>query len=126
MFRPRVVAPELWYPLLAFAHLSERRSDAPAWEPDPLQEVQRQAEHVLAEKVRRSQSLVQDSTQAIPQEGELTFLPEIPESTQPAPAYLLLAGEKALTGKSSASGLPLPWRANPPGGGCRSSWAASW
>lgn len=77
VFLPKVVAPELWYDLLAFAHLTERRPEAPPWEPDPLQEVKRQAEQILAGKFPQYQDLGQYSTQAIPQEGELTFLPEI-------------------------------------------------
>jgi membrane protein DedA with SNARE-associated domain/actin-like ATPase involved in cell morphogenesis len=78
VYRPRLVAPEIWYPLVAFAHLTERRPDAPPEEPDPLAEVKRQAEQVLAEKLPSYQELIQDSKQGLPREGELTFLPEIP------------------------------------------------
>ena len=78
VFRPRVVAPEIWCPLLAFAHLAERRPDAPPEELDPVEQVKRQAEKVLDEKYPQYQELVQDSAQGIPREGELTFLPEIP------------------------------------------------
>jgi molecular chaperone DnaK len=78
VYRPRLVAPEIWYPLLAFAHLAERPPDAPPTEPDPLQDVKRQAEQVLAEKISRYQELTQESIQGIPKEGELTFLLELP------------------------------------------------
>jgi hypothetical protein len=43
VFRPDAIEPNKWHPLIAFAHLSEKRPDAPADEPDPLEEVQRQA-----------------------------------------------------------------------------------
>ncbi|MBM4025646.1 MAG: TIR domain-containing protein [Planctomycetes bacterium] len=78
VFRPQVIAPEKWYSLLAFAHLRERRPDAPADEPDPLQEVHRQACRVLGEEMQGYRLVTQDSTEAIPVEEELTFLPEIP------------------------------------------------
>jgi hypothetical protein len=78
IYRPRVMAPEIWYPLVTFAHLTERRPDAPPEEPDPIAEVKRQAQQVLAEKFPSYQGLIQDSTQSIPREGELTFLPEFP------------------------------------------------
>jgi serine/threonine protein kinase len=42
VYRPGMVVPGRWYDLLAFAHLSERRPDAPD-EPDPVEEVRRQA-----------------------------------------------------------------------------------
>src|SRR5207244_153143 len=47
VYRPRFIALGAWYPLLAFAHLSERPPGAPAHEPDPLAEVERQARQVL-------------------------------------------------------------------------------
>ena len=33
VYRPRAIRPGLWYPMLAFAHLAERRPDAPPEEP---------------------------------------------------------------------------------------------
>ncbi len=78
VYRPKVVAPEKWNDLLAFAHLSEKPPDAPADEPDPVQEVQRQAKQVLGEKAASYQSSTQDSLQAVPKRGEITFLPEVP------------------------------------------------
>jgi hypothetical protein len=77
VFRPQSVAPQVWYPLLAFAHLSQRRSAAPVSEPDPLQEVQRQACQALGEQMQCYRPLTQDSTEAVPIEGEITFLPEV-------------------------------------------------
>ena len=35
VFRPDAIEPNKWHPLIAFAHLSEKRPDAPDDEPDP-------------------------------------------------------------------------------------------
>ena len=78
VYRPRSVQPEKWYDLLAFAHLSERRPDAPPEEPDPTEEVKRQAELVLAEHAQEYKDTTQDSSQAVPRQGELTFVPYMP------------------------------------------------
>ena len=77
VFRPKVVQPQKWYDLLAFAYLSEKPADAPADEPDPVEEVQRQAKQILGEKAANYQDLTQDSKQAVPRQGEITFLPEV-------------------------------------------------
>jgi hypothetical protein len=47
VYRPNAVRPEVWYPLLAFAHLAERRPDAPPGQPDPLEQVREMAAHAL-------------------------------------------------------------------------------
>jgi serine/threonine protein kinase len=78
VYRPGIVQPGVWCDLLAFAHLSRRRGDAPADEPDPLEEVQRQAQRLLGASAKDYHDVTQDSRQAIPREGEITFLPEIP------------------------------------------------
>lgn len=49
VYRPQVVEPQRWYTMLAFAHLSERRADADDSEPDPVQEVERQARQMLGD-----------------------------------------------------------------------------
>src|SRR5215203_1345230 len=36
VYRPHTIVPEKWYPLLAFAHLSERRAGATEQDPDPI------------------------------------------------------------------------------------------
>ncbi|HEX8071097.1 MAG TPA: TIR domain-containing protein [Pyrinomonadaceae bacterium] len=77
VYRPEVVAPGRWYTMLAFAHLSERRADAAADEPDPLAEVERIAARVLADEPAKYKSVRQDSAQAVPRKGELTFVPVI-------------------------------------------------
>jgi TIR domain len=81
VFRPDAIEPNKWHPLIAFAHLSEKRPDAPDDEPDPLEEVQRQAQAALEGRFEDYQDLTQDSTQGIPREGELTFVPLINEIT---------------------------------------------
>lgn len=76
VFQPRAVEPKRWHPLLAFAHLAELPADAGQTMPDPLEEVQRQAEQVLGEKVHDYRQSTHDSGASVPREGELTFLPE--------------------------------------------------
>ncbi|MFO0919500.1 MAG: serine/threonine-protein kinase [Planctomycetaceae bacterium] len=75
VYRPKVIPPETWQPLLAFAHLSERRPDAPAGAPDPLAEVQRQASQILSQQTSAYQPLTTDSGVAIGRSDELTFVP---------------------------------------------------
>src|ERR1039458_9165454 len=77
VYRPQAVRPETWKMLLAFAHRSRRPEDAPPNEPDPLQEVQRQAEEILGQDIRDYRNLSQDSTLGIPREGVLTLIPEM-------------------------------------------------
>ncbi len=71
------MAPRKWYSLLAFAHVSERSPDAPREELDPLQEVKRQAHQVLGKELKNFLDVRQDSSAAIPAEGEISFVPEI-------------------------------------------------
>ena len=74
VFRPKVVEPLKWHDMLVFAHLSERRPDADPDEPDPIEEVARQASTVLGDTsgYRRQ---TEDSSEAVPREGELTVVP---------------------------------------------------
>jgi hypothetical protein len=92
VYRPKAVEPAKWYPLLAFAHLEELPADAAADEPDPIEEVQAQARRVLGELAGGYADVKQDSRQAIPQEAEITFLPEIPgfEVNPPRRTFLWL------------------------------------
>jgi hypothetical protein len=78
VYRPKAMQPARWYPLLAFAHLAERRADADDDEPDPIAEVQRQAEQALGADAGRYVDVTQDSRAAVPAEGELTIVPELP------------------------------------------------
>lgn len=77
VYRPKGMAPEQWESLVAFAHLTDKRPDAPSEEPHPLEEVRRQAKQVLGSKAENYQSLSQDSRAAVPREGEITFRPQM-------------------------------------------------
>lgn len=92
VYRPRVVEPLKWYPLLAFAHLAELPEDAPVDEPDPLEEVKEQAQRILGALAPAYSDLKQDSRYAVPNEAEITFLPEIPgfEVNPPRRTFLWL------------------------------------
>jgi len=73
VYRPGTIAPERWYPMLVFAHLSEHRAGQD--EPDPLEEVARQARQVLDGQPTDFKRLTQDSAGVVPREGEITFVP---------------------------------------------------
>jgi len=77
-YTPAAVQPQKPYRMLAFAHLSKLRPDAPAGEPDPLEEVQRQAREILANQIGEYQGALTDSQRPVPREGELTFVPQMP------------------------------------------------
>ena len=78
VYRPREIAPPsaAWYTLLAFVHLSERRPDEPN-SPDPIAEVERQAERVLSAPAAQYHSVVSDAARGIPRSGELTLIPRV-------------------------------------------------
>ena len=81
VYRPRRIPPETWRPVLAFAHLAERRADAPADAPDPLEEVRRQAKQILGADADAYADVTADSGEAIPREGEITFVLDLPGMT---------------------------------------------
>ena len=76
VYRPAEIEPLRWYSLLAFVHLAERRSDEPD-APDPIAEVQEQAERLLDQDIAAYDSVVSDSVRAIPRSGELTLEPNV-------------------------------------------------
>jgi len=78
VYRPPVVVPERWYPMLAFAHLSQRRPDAPDDEPDPIAEVHRQALQILGADADTFAHVTQDSRLGIPLDGRLRIVPAVP------------------------------------------------
>jgi serine/threonine protein kinase len=79
VYRPNMVSPGHWYPLVAFAHLTAKRPDAPPREPDPVEEVKRQAQAVLGERlVEEYRPVTQDAAQAVPREEMLRFMPFVP------------------------------------------------
>ena len=77
VFRPKVVQPEDWYDLLAAAHLEEKRPGAPEEEPEPIEKVRGKVAQILGARVREYKETTQDSTQAVPRGGEITFVPEM-------------------------------------------------
>ena len=77
MYRPRAIRPGLWYPMLAFAHLAERRPDAPPEEADPIEQVKALAQQQLGESASAYVSRLSDSGEAIPRQSELTFVPSM-------------------------------------------------
>jgi TIR domain-containing protein len=77
VYRRSVVQPARWYPLLAFAHLAEKRSDARPDELDPVREVQAQARQVLGESADAFQALTSDSRSEVMRDGELRFVPQV-------------------------------------------------
>jgi serine/threonine protein kinase len=74
VYRPKTLRPDEWQLLLAFGHLDERLYPA---DPDPIQEVKRQASQALGERVREYEPTRQDSLAKIPHAGALTFIPEM-------------------------------------------------
>ena len=75
VYRPRTVRPETWYPLLAFAHLGERRRDAPPEEPSPIEQVRALAANMLGEQATDYAGPSSESRAAVPKASELTFRP---------------------------------------------------
>ncbi|HEX3999005.1 MAG TPA: toll/interleukin-1 receptor domain-containing protein [Pirellulales bacterium] len=86
VYRPTAVAPNRWHTMLVFGHLSERRPDEPG-EPDPIEEMERQARASLGSEFGRYASRNQDSRSAVPRGGLVTFLPEIPGVEFNPPRY---------------------------------------
>jgi hypothetical protein len=76
VYRPGTVRPAEWYPMLAFAHLSALRPGEEG--PEPLREVEEQAAQILGERAGEFHKVTQDSSAAVPREGEITFVPTIP------------------------------------------------
>ena len=77
VYRPRAIRPGLWYPMLAFAHLAERRPDAPPEEADPIEQVKALAQQQLGESASAYVSRLSDAGEAIPRQSELTFVPSM-------------------------------------------------
>src|SRR5262249_30187973 len=77
VYRPKIVEPDRWYPLLAFAHLEELPADAPPGTPDPLAEVRRQAEQLLGHQAAGYNHSTEDSRAAVPHAGEITLVPSV-------------------------------------------------
>jgi uncharacterized repeat protein (TIGR01451 family) len=77
VYRPSTIVPQLWYTLVAFAHLSKARPNAPPNEPDPIKEVQRLAAKILSDQPARYEASKLDRGFSVPRKGLLTFVPLI-------------------------------------------------
>ena len=77
VYRPKVIRPGEWYPLLAFTHLADRRPDAPTWERDPIELVRAQAEQVLGPNVGEYRDTSVDARRPVPREGQITLVPVV-------------------------------------------------
>jgi serine/threonine protein kinase len=75
VYRPKTIAPQKWYAMLAFAHLSERPPHAPEDEPDPIAQMEEEAARLLGQQIENYRDLTVDSSQAVPRSGEITFVP---------------------------------------------------
>lgn len=73
VYRPRAVRPQTWEQLLVFVH----RSEFAEGEPDPVEEVRRQAAQVLGSDASRFRSSSQDAGLALPRGDELVLVPEV-------------------------------------------------
>ena len=76
VYRPAVVQPAEWYPLLAFAHKADGAPDSDGRDPEAA--VAHQAAQVLEGRINEFRRLIQDSSYALPREGTITFVPAIP------------------------------------------------
>jgi ankyrin repeat protein len=77
VYRPNVVRPAEWYPLLAAAHLTELRPGEKG--PAPLERVQHEAQQILSEQARDYARVTQDSSAPVAREREITFVPTVPD-----------------------------------------------
>ncbi|HKV12903.1 MAG TPA: trypsin-like peptidase domain-containing protein [Thermoanaerobaculia bacterium] len=79
VYKPKTVAPLAWYPLLAFAHLEELpEEERRPGEPSIHAQIEGEAEAELGARLRDYTDHSEDSSQAIPPEAEITFVPFIP------------------------------------------------
>ena len=78
VYRPKVVRPGEWNVMLAFAHLADRRPEAPADDPDPIEQVRAQALSILGPQAKEFRDTSVEARQAVPREAEITLLPYAP------------------------------------------------
>lgn len=79
VYKPKVVAPLEWYPLLAFAHLEDLPDDARfPGEPSLREQVEAQATAALGNRLQDYADASEDASQAVPHEAEITFVPFLP------------------------------------------------
>lgn len=78
VYRPKMVRPREWKPLLVFMHLADRRPDAPDYEPDPIEQVRQQAQTLLGAAAADYRDISADARHGIPKESEITLVPDVP------------------------------------------------
>src|SRR5215203_537711 len=78
VYKPRVVAPGEWYPLLVFAHLDELASELSDEDREAIREIEAQAREAFAEVPQGHSKESEGSRLAVPDEAEITFVPNIP------------------------------------------------
>jgi hypothetical protein len=71
-YRPKALVPGTWSVMLVFAHLAK---PVHADEPNPVEEVRRQAASILQEAEQDFQVSISDSRDAVPHESELRLVP---------------------------------------------------
>lgn len=77
VYAPQKIRPEKNYSVLAFAHLSKRRPDAAADEPDPIEEMKAQVVRLLGDQRDDYHDAKDSSSQPVPRGGDLTFVPVV-------------------------------------------------
>ncbi len=77
VYRPQHLVAKQWSDVLFFAHLSEKRPEAPSESPDPQAQVQRLAAGALGEAVHDYRTGTTDARSAIPRDGTLTIMPAV-------------------------------------------------
>jgi hypothetical protein len=78
VYRPAALAPDRWYPLLAFAHRTAPVAGDGGVKVDPVAEVGRQAAAVLGADLPRFATAREESAAALPRGGDVTFVPVLP------------------------------------------------
>ncbi len=81
VYRPPHLLSGRWSDVLFFAHLSDRRPEAPPDQPDPVAKVQTMASAMLGEAVHDFKTGTADAQAAIPREGTLTVIPSVEDVT---------------------------------------------
>jgi len=121
VYRPRVVAPLEWYPLVVFAHLDEMSNELSDEDREAIREIENQAREAFAEVPQGFSGESEDSSLAIPDEAEITFVPEIPgvRFNPPRATFLWLEplhredfrlqASAALDGKTARGRLSVFW-----------------
>jgi tetratricopeptide (TPR) repeat protein len=90
VYRPAVMLPATWHPLLFFTHLSDRRPDAPPGEMHPVARVEAEAARELGPAVASFPRIVQEAAAGIPHEALVRIKPSVPGLVFNPPEYSFL------------------------------------